>query len=480
MSSPPCFIGMLWAVFCKARVLHMEYLRLWRQTRRWNNLASSFREADRYKKVPRITRFKELVKLLDVKSQPLLVTISGSVDSDTPIDCRDSGSRAVIYVEKAEKHFLLKCDKKSNGAENKKRNVEKEWVRKSELMLSRRREVPWYLHDGTDHRVHVLGCDSSSLLTVGSQVFVVSGDSGVRSHNHPDLENLGVKRIEWVLPIGKFLTVIGRAVKDESGRVSIQNASPCWLDRRIAMLEHDAWQADWYKTVPRITRFKELVKLLDDKRRPLIVTISGRVGSNTPIDCPDSGSRAVILVERAEKHFLVKCNKKENEKENEKKNEKKNDAKNEKRIVEKEWVRKSELMSSRRREVPWYLHDGTDHRVHVLGCDSYSLLTVASNVFEDSRLRSHNHRDLEMLGVKRIEWVLPIGKYLTVIGSAVKDESGRVSIQNASPCSLDQRIAILEGDARMNKAFSAIAGVVGVVMMIHRAFFCNMPIYLLQ
>ncbi|KAJ4822276.1 hypothetical protein Tsubulata_051519, partial [Turnera subulata] len=180
-------------------------------------------------------------------------------------------------------------------------------------------------------------------------------------------------------------------------------------------------------------------KLLDDKRRPLIVSIYGRVGSNTPIDCPDSGSRAVILVEKAEKHFLVKCNIKKK---------KKNDAKNEKRNIEKEWVRKSELMSSRRREVPWYLvRNGTlscycissivkelseesksdleclkcgvvlDSMVHVEGCDgTSSLLTVASDLFLDSGVRSHNHRDLEMLGVKRIEWVLPIGDYLTVIG----------------------------------------------------------------
>ncbi|KAF3960183.1 hypothetical protein CMV_015080 [Castanea mollissima] len=63
---------------------------------------------------------------------------------------------------------------------------------------------------------------------------------------------------------------------------------------------------------------------------PLVVTIFGRVGSETPVNCEFSGLRGVIVEETAEQHFL-----------------KHNDAGS--------WIQDSALMLPMSKEVPWYL-----------------------------------------------------------------------------------------------------------------------------
>ncbi|KAJ0112911.1 hypothetical protein Patl1_01166 [Pistacia atlantica] len=90
--------------------------------------------------------------------------------------------------------------------------------------------------------------------------------------------------------------------------------------------------AEVLKTVTRVDQLKELAQLLDieSKVLPLIVTVCGRVGSETPISCEYSGLRGVIVEETAEQHFL-----------------KHNDAGS--------WIQDSALMLSMSKEVPWYL-----------------------------------------------------------------------------------------------------------------------------
>ncbi|KAF6142508.1 hypothetical protein GIB67_039472, partial [Kingdonia uniflora] len=86
------------------------------------------------------------------------------------------------------------------------------------------------------------------------------------------------------------------------------------------------------------------------------------------------------------------------------------------------WIQDSALMLSMSKEVPWFLDDGTA-RVHVVGARGATgmVLTLASEVFEESgrslvRGTLDYLQGLKMLGVKRIERVLPTGTFLTVVG----------------------------------------------------------------
>lgn len=204
---------------------------------------SSGRDAEALKSVIRVNQLKDLAQLLDTacKVLPLVVTISGRVGSETPINCEYSGLRGVIVEETAEQHFL-----KHNDAGS--------WIQDSALMLSMCKEVPWYLDDGTS-RVYVVGARSATglVLTVGSEVFEESGRSLVRGTLDylQGLKMLGVKRIERVLPTGTPLTVVGEAVKDDIGTIRIQRPhkgpfyiSPKTIDQLIANL--GKW-ARWYK-----------------------------------------------------------------------------------------------------------------------------------------------------------------------------------------------------------------------------------------
>ncbi|KAJ1435743.1 E3 Ubiquitin ligase, GIDE-type [Sesbania bispinosa] len=180
-------------------------------------------------------------QLLDTDILPLVVSISGRVGSETPINCEFSGLRGVIVEETAEQHFL-----KHNDAGS--------WIQDSALMLSMSKEVPWYLDDGTD-RVHVVGARGATgfVLPVGSEAFEESGRSLVRGTLDylQGLKMLGVKRIERVLPVGTSLTVVGEAAKDDIGTIRIQRphkgpfyVSPKTVDQLIANL--GKW-ARWYK-----------------------------------------------------------------------------------------------------------------------------------------------------------------------------------------------------------------------------------------
>ncbi|XP_022758157.1 E3 ubiquitin-protein ligase SP1-like isoform X2 [Durio zibethinus] len=182
---------------------------------------SSGRDAELLKTVTRVSQLKELARLLDLESKvlPLIVTISGRVGSETPINCEHSGLRGVIVEETAEQHFL-----KHNDAGS--------WIQDSALMLSMSKEVPWYLDDGTGH-VYVIGARGASgfALTVGSEVFEESGRSVVRG------------TLDYLQGL--------KAVKDDIGTIRIQKphkgpfyVSPKSIDQLISNL--GKW-ARWYK-----------------------------------------------------------------------------------------------------------------------------------------------------------------------------------------------------------------------------------------
>uniref|UniRef100_A0A1D1XC26 RING-type E3 ubiquitin transferase n=1 Tax=Anthurium amnicola TaxID=1678845 RepID=A0A1D1XC26_9ARAE len=217
--------------------------------------------------------------------------------------------------------------------------------------------------------------------------------------------------------------------------------------------------ADSLRSVVRVDQLRDLAQLLGTACRvlPLVVTISGRVGSETPIKCERSGLRGVIVEETAEQHFL-----------------KHNDAGS--------WIQDSALMLSMSKEVPWYLDDGTG-RVFVVGSRAATglVLTVVSETFEESgrslvRGTLDYLQGLKMLGVKRVERVLPMGTSLTVVGEAVKDDLGTIRIQQphkgpfyVSPKNIDQLIANLGKWARWYQYASLGFTVFGVYLLAKHA-----------
>eukprot|EP00250_Pteridium_aquilinum_P003318 c13638_g1_i2 orf=150-1157(+) len=201
------------------------------------------------------------------------------------------------------------------------------------------------------------------------------------------------------------------------------------------------------KSVKRVNQLKDLAILLESacKAIPLVVTVAGRVGSDAPISCDHSSLRGVILEEIAEQHFL-----KHNESGS--------------------WIQDSALMLAMSKEVPWYLEDGTG-RVFVIGArGAHGLeLPIASEVFEESG------RSL-MLGVKRVERVLPVGTALTVVGEAVRDDLGTLRIQKphkgpfyVSPKSIDELINNLGKWSRWYKYMSLGFTVFGFYLMTSHA-----------
>ncbi|XP_072959456.1 E3 ubiquitin-protein ligase SP1-like isoform X2 [Typha angustifolia] len=169
--------------------------------------------------------------------------------------------------------------------------------------------------------------------------------------------------------------------------------------------------ADVLKSATRVGQLKDLAAILDTDCKALpLVKISGRVGSDAPINCEPSALRGVIVEEREELHFL-----------------KQDDAGSFERNISLKFLKNT--------EVPWYLDDETG-RVYVEKAHGATglVLTVASDVFEDSKLSldPRNPKYLQgpqILGVRRIIEVLPIGTSLTVVGEAVKDDTGRVRVQ---------------------------------------------------
>ncbi|CAI5996087.1 unnamed protein product [Closterium sp. NIES-65] len=109
-------------------------------------------------------------------------------------------------------------------------------------------DPPFPLFDDGTGRANVVGARSAAglELTVGTEVFDDSGKSVVRSTVDylQGIKVLGVKRVEKVLPVGTSLTVVGEAVRDDRGSITLQRphqggpffVSPRSLDALIASL----------------------------------------------------------------------------------------------------------------------------------------------------------------------------------------------------------------------------------------------------
>lgn len=211
-----------------------------------------------------------------------------------------------------------------------------------------------------------------------------------------------------------------------------------------------ARDVDFLNSVTRVDQLKDLESTV----LPSIIAVSGTVGSETPIKCEHSGILSVILEETAEQHFL-------------------------KRNWKFSWVQDTALMLPVCKEVPWYLDDGTG-RVIVEGAQSAIgfALTAGGEVLEKPEPSSLVRgtldylRGLKMLGIRRIERVLPIGTQLTVVGQTMKDGAGDLRIQKpdqepfyVSPIPLDQLISKVGKWSRRFKKASMGLALVGVILI---------------
>ncbi|KAG7585262.1 E3 Ubiquitin ligase GIDE-type [Arabidopsis thaliana x Arabidopsis arenosa] len=210
------------------------------------------------------------------------------------------------------------------------------------------------------------------------------------------------------------------------------------------------------KSITRVHHLKDLEQLVEVESKvfPLIIAVSGNVGSETPIKCEHSDILGVFLKKTAEQQVL-------------------------RRNWRFSWVRKSTLMQPMTKEVPWYLDDGTGRvNVAVSQGEIRLALTVGSDVFEKAEPVSLVQgtldylKGLKILGVRRVEHVVPIGTPLTVVGEAVKDGMGNVRIQKpeqgpfyVSYVPLDQLISKLGEWSRRFKYASMGLTVVGVILL---------------
>eukprot|EP00850_Spirogloea_muscicola_P003327 SM000013S26496 [mRNA] locus=s13:708596:710620:+ [translate_table: standard] len=128
------------------------------------------------------------------------------------------------------------------------------------------------------------------------------------------------------------------------------------------------------------------------------------------------------------------------------------------------------------------VEDGTGRALVVGARGALGLeLTVASEEFEESgrslvRGTLDYLQGLKMLGVKRVERLLPIGASLTVVGEALKDDRGAVRLQrpqrgpfHVSPKSLDQLIATLGKWSRCYNWLSVACTVLGLYALAAQA-----------
>ncbi|KAK1326402.1 hypothetical protein QJS10_CPA01g02523 [Acorus calamus] len=169
----------------------------------------SERKAETLKSANRV-KLNDLRLLLDTacEEQPLIVTVSGRVGSETPIYAECSGLRSVIVRETAQQLFL-------------KKNDAGKWVKDSVWLTSACIEVPWYVDDGTGRAYIAKASDATGLELPDAGAFFEESSSGILDCIQ-DIKMLGIRRRERVLPVGTSLTVVGEAVKDDLGTICIQ------------------------------------------------------------------------------------------------------------------------------------------------------------------------------------------------------------------------------------------------------------------
>ncbi|XP_066320573.1 E3 ubiquitin-protein ligase SP1-like [Miscanthus floridulus] len=243
-----------------------------------------------------------------------------------------------------------------------------------------------------------------------------------------------------------------------------------------------ARSANELRSARRFSRISDLSMTLAASSAYLpLVTLSGKVGSDTSIIGEQSGQEAAIVVNDVTQIFLKKEKNRKDVKEYivVKKTKEKDGTehlflKNKENDDPEQWIRCSEEIFSKKKEAPWYLDDGTG-RLEIVRDRSTdgSLLCLASEDFEKQPRSCGCECSIKLLGLRRTEWILPIGDKLTVVGEAVKDESGKILIKrptNGGPFhvtrnSIDKVVSNLGSDARWCKIWAATFAASGALLL---------------
>uniref|UniRef100_A0A0D9VU80 RING-type E3 ubiquitin transferase n=1 Tax=Leersia perrieri TaxID=77586 RepID=A0A0D9VU80_9ORYZ len=262
----------------------------------------------------------------------------------------------------------------------------------------------------------------------------------------------------------------------------------------------------------RFTRISDLSAALDSEGDLPLVTISGQVGSETPILSPQNGCQAVITEQNVTQHYKTKhvtttrtTEITENEgvkylvlKETKKKDgdeylvvkrttvkdgteHRLTNTRNDKVHVAEQWVHGTKLVSSTKHEVPWYLEDATG-RLYVVEARKATGfgLSRESSVYDENkpsctRCQACGLEDsVKIVGLERTERVLQIGTTFTSVGRAYKDRSnGAILIKRpkeiggfyVSRSTIDQIISDLRNSSRNEDNMAVIFAISGGVLL---------------
>ncbi|KAK1398978.1 RING-type E3 ubiquitin transferase [Heracleum sosnowskyi] len=191
---------------------------------------SFWMDAKKLMSVVRINQIKDLSLLLDPASivVPLIVSVSGKVGSNRPIKLKSSNLQPVILQE-TKKSCILKRQVQTQVDSRGNRNEVCSWKEEHVDTHTVNIEVPWYLDDGTG-QVFVLQAQRASNFLESTVAHVAGYESkilpvrGTADDSQRELDYLVMNKVtkKPVLVTGTPLTVIGEAVKDDSGRIQIQ------------------------------------------------------------------------------------------------------------------------------------------------------------------------------------------------------------------------------------------------------------------
>ncbi|XP_010549552.1 PREDICTED: E3 ubiquitin-protein ligase SP1-like [Tarenaya hassleriana] len=173
------------------------------------------------------------------------------------------------------------------------------------------------MDDGTGHIVHV--ADATNLTSaVGSEVSEVF--EGQKSHYiDENLKLIRLKRTEHILQIGTLLTVVGEAIKDDSGEITIQKpkkgslyiSAELKLDGRISNVEEISMLFKYASAVLMAfgvleTAFAMLKrrKWLAFRSRALALALAAAAGK---AEQETEGQDCVVCLDREPNALFLKC-----------------------------------------------------------------------------------------------------------------------------------------------------------------------------
>ncbi|CAH8252309.1 unnamed protein product [Arabidopsis lyrata] len=213
-------------------------------------------------------------------------------------------------------------------------------------------------------------------------------------------------------------------------------------------------KAEYLKSATRVKDLRGLSELLENKTKPLVVAISGRVGSSRPLKCEHSGIWGVFMEEKAKLVFGT-------------------------RSLHGGLMRHSAEFLLKHKEVPWFLEDSTG-RINVVGArfaegfyDNLKEFVFVEPASELIKKFVKPEGFVKILEHNCFERVHELGKPLTIVGEAVKYSNGALVIKRPTDgsfmffdgySSVDKMISLLESQSQALVYFSIALTAVGTLV----------------